>query len=95
MLTPNFTPAEAILTSIDEISEDDGDSESNPQTPQRQSTEDSEYLPTANSPAEMFTRFITQLGPSMVKQLILIYVISPADITIKEIACSHTDATPG
>ena len=57
---------QAILTSIDEISEDSGESESPSQSPHPSSLADSGYLPTANSPAEMFTRFVTQLGPSMV-----------------------------
>lgn len=57
---------QAILTAIDEISEDGGESESPSQSPHPGSLADSGYLPTANSPAEMFTRFITQLGPSMV-----------------------------
>ena len=64
---PTLPPEnQAILTSIDEIPEDDEDAGSLLHKQQRESTEDSDNLPTANSPAEMFTRFITQLGPSMV-----------------------------
>lgn len=53
-----------ILTSIDEIPEDD----SNPSA-MRGSAEGSTYLPTAKSPGDMFSRFIDHLGPSMVRLL--------------------------
>ena len=56
------------LTAIDEIPEDDShaDTRSIAQSPLRGSTEDSNYLPTAKSPGDIFSRFITHLGPSMV-----------------------------
>lgn len=57
---------QVILGSIDEIPEDDGEAESASQSPRQGSMNDSSYIPTANSPADMFSRFISQLGPSMV-----------------------------
>lgn len=57
---------QAILRSIDEIPEDAEEAESAPQSPRQGSMDDSSYIPTANSPADMFSRFISQLGPSMV-----------------------------
>lgn len=64
---PTLPPEnQAILTSIDEISEEDDTTGSRPHSPRQDLADDGDYLPTANSPADMFTRFITQLGPSMV-----------------------------
>lgn len=57
---------QAILTSIDEIPQGEEEAESLTPTSQRDSLGDSGYIPTANSPADMFSRFISQLGPSMV-----------------------------
>ena len=53
---------QGILAAIDE-SPEDGSSEGT--LCRRQGSEDS-FLPTVNTPAEIFSRFITHLGPSMV-----------------------------
>ena len=57
-----------ILTSIDEIPEDDPNVEAGPVSPSalRTSAEDGNSLPTAKSPGDIFSRFIDHLGPSMV-----------------------------
>ena len=59
-----------VLTAIDEISEDGTESEAatTPKSTHRESMIDGEHVPSANSPAEIFTRFILQLGPSMVSK---------------------------
>ena len=61
------------LTSINEIPEDDSALDNRPITPSplRASAEDSGYLPTANSPGDIFSRFIDHLGPSMVSHQVI------------------------
>lgn len=62
---------QGILTAIDEVAEDDRQAASGTTSPSalRSSAEDSNYLPTAQSPADIFSRFITHLGPSMVSSI--------------------------
>ncbi|KAI9848405.1 MAG: hypothetical protein M1837_000200 [Sclerophora amabilis] len=54
----------AVLTAIDEAPEDENSSESG-RSRSRDTTEDRSTLPTVNSPADIFARFIMHLGPSM------------------------------
>ena len=66
---PGTSPSEShgVLTAIDEISEDGAEDEAatTPKSTNQGSTVESDYVPTANSPGDIFTRFIVQLGPSM------------------------------
>lgn len=83
---------QAILTSIDEIPEGNEEAGSLPPSPERGSPDDSRYIPTANSPADMFSRFISQLGPSMVSFSHTVTQLNVDTRTI-EITCSHVEAT--
>lgn len=69
------SPSEAygVLTAIDESSEDCGGSAESPNSTRWQSSNDEDYLPSANSPSGIFSRFIIHLGPSMVSKLALGY----------------------
>ena len=61
----SFSPSEehGVLSAIDEIPEDD----SSVRSPQvRPFSDDASLAPTITSPSDIFTRFIMQLGPSMV-----------------------------
>ena len=79
-LSPSFStmadglrsPSEAygVLTAIDESLEDDGDCLESPNRKSWLSAGDESYLPSANSPAGIFSRFIIHLGPSMVREII-------------------------
>jgi len=62
---------QGILTVIDEVPEDDRQASSGTTSPSalRSSAEDSSYIPTAKSPSDIFSRFITHLGPSMVSRV--------------------------
>lgn len=57
----------SVLTAIDEMSEDgiEGEAATPFKSTHGNSTTDSDHTPSANSPGEIFTRFIWQLGPSM------------------------------
>ena len=94
-LSGNSTPQpdnQAILTSIDEIPEGNEEAGSLPPSPEQGSPDDSRYMPTANSPADMFSRFISQLGPSMVSSSHTVTRLG-FDTRVIEITCSHVEAT--
>lgn len=59
---------QGILTAINEEPENERYSGTGSRTPSalRSSAEDSNHVPTAKSPSDIFSRFITHLGPSMV-----------------------------
>ena len=83
---------QAILTSIDEIPEGNEEAGSLPPSPQRDSLDESRYIPTANSPADMFSRFISQLGPSIVSVSRTVTQLN-VNTRVIEIPCRHAEAT--
>ncbi len=62
---------QGILTAIDEVPEDERHAASGTTSPSalRSSAEDINYLPTAKAPGDIFSSFITHLGPSMVSSV--------------------------
>ena len=71
---PNNLPANTassqeeygVLPAIEEAPEEQGSPEDSPTSIRQHSIDSHQTLPPINTPAEVFSRFITQLGPSMV-----------------------------
>ena len=70
------SPSEAygVLTAIDEVAEEDGNYVECLDDESGQSSNEESCLPSMNSPAGIFSRFIIHLGPSMVSKLALDFV---------------------
>ena len=83
------------LTAIHEQPEEDDMTEESSDSVERNAEEDSGNLPTVHSPIEIFDRFITHLGPSMVYPLTCNGIVGKMLIEFSEVLGLHVEANLG
>ena len=85
----------SLLSSIVEAPEEDNYPEGPPDSARQYSSDDDNDLPTVNSPADIFERFITHLGPSLVESLACINRRRIPLIHLSEISRIYIEADSG